>query len=570
MAENPSPGRFPLSPRRRLLLFLLFSLVLLGSGIGLRDPWPSDEPRFALVAQQMVTSGDWLFPHRGSELYSDKPPLMFWLQAASYEVVRDWRVAFMLPSLLSGLLVLVLVWDLGRRWWNPRVGLYAAGALLFTFQFTFQFKRAQIDPVVVAWITLANWGLLRHFVRGPDWRAFWLGCGAAGLGVITKGVGVIAFLMFVPYLALRWGGGGDLTRTQGAKLRWLAGLACFLLPIALWLVPMLLVAHARGTPAYSGYVQDLLFRQTAQRYADSWNHAQSFWYYLPIVLFSWLPLSLAYPGLVPRWWRALRARDARIVLPLAWVLLVIVFFSLPRGKRDVYILPALPMLALASAPYLEELTRTLWLRASAFVLAAASGGLLVGVAASALFAGGRLQHAAQRLLPQADAVEWMIVLAIGGGLLLGALVFRVRHGVQGLLAGLLGMWLVWSFAAWPLMNGERSARDVMQRAGQLVGPEAEIGMVAWKEQNLLMADRPMRDFGFKKPWPEQFAAAVQWQAGAPAHRWIFALDQAMGECVERARAIEVGHANRRDWWLFRADAVVPGCTPGGGEDEGEP
>ncbi|MCK9539924.1 ArnT family glycosyltransferase [Dokdonella sp.] len=570
MAENPSPGRFPLSPRRRLLLLLLFSLVLLGSGIGLRDPWPSDEPRFALVAQQMVTSGDWLFPHRGSELYSDKPPLMFWLQAASYEVVRDWRVAFMLPSLLSGLLVLVLVWDLGRRWWNPRVGLYAAGALLFTFQFTFQFKRAQIDPVVVAWITLANWGLLRHFVRGPDWRAFWLGCGAAGLGVITKGVGVIAFLMFVPYLALRWGGGGDLTRTQGAKLRWLAGLACFLLPIALWLVPMLLVAHARGTPAYSGYVQDLLFRQTAQRYADSWNHAQSFWYYLPIVLFSWLPLSLAYPGLVPRWWRALRARDARIVLPLAWVLLVIVFFSLPRGKRDVYILPALPMLALASAPYLEELTRTLWLRASAFVLAAASGGLLVGVAASALFAGGRLQHAAQRLLPQADAVEWMIVLAIGGGLLLGALVFRVRHGVQGLLAGLLGMWLVWSFAAWPLMNGERSARDVMQRAGQLVGPEAEIGMVAWKEQNLLMADRPMRDFGFKKPWPEQFAAAVQWQAGDPAHRWIFALDQAMGECVERARAIEVGHANRRDWWLFRADAVVPGCTPGGGEDEGEP
>lgn len=570
MAENPSPGRFPLSPRRRLLLFLLFALVLLGSGIGLRDPWPSDEPRFALVAQQMVTSGDWLFPHRGSELYSDKPPLMFWLQAASYEVVRDWRVAFMLPSLLSGLLVLVLVWDLGRRWWNPRVGLYAAGALLFTFQFTFQFKRAQIDPVVVAWITLANWGLLRHFVRGPDWRAFWLGCGAAGLGVITKGVGVIAFLMFVPYLALRWGGGGDLTRTQGAKLRWLAGLACFLLPIALWLVPMLLVAHARGTPAYSGYVQDLLFRQTAQRYADSWNHAQSFWYYLPIVLFSWLPLSLAYPGLVPRWWRALRARDARIVLPLAWVLLVIVFFSLPRGKRDVYILPALPMLALASAPYLEELTRTLWLRASAFVLAAASGGLLVGVAASALFAGGQLQHAAQRLLPQADAVEWMIVLAIGGGLLLGALVFRVRHGVQGLLAGLLGMWLVWSFAAWPLMNGERSARDVMQRAGQLVGPEAEIGMVAWKEQNLLMADRPMRDFGFKKPWPEQFAAAVQWQAGDPAHRWIFALDQAMGECVERARAIEVGHANRRDWWLFRADAVVPGCTPGGGEDDGEP
>ena len=58
--------------RRELIVFGVFALLLLGLGIGLRDPWPSDEPRFALVAKQMVESGDWLFPHRGFELYSDK------------------------------------------------------------------------------------------------------------------------------------------------------------------------------------------------------------------------------------------------------------------------------------------------------------------------------------------------------------------------------------------------------------------------------------------------------------------------------------------------------------------
>ena len=52
--------------------------------------------------------GDWLFPHRGRELYSDKPPMLFWLQGISYEIIGSWRMAFLLPSLLAGLLTLGL------------------------------------------------------------------------------------------------------------------------------------------------------------------------------------------------------------------------------------------------------------------------------------------------------------------------------------------------------------------------------------------------------------------------------------------------------------------------------
>src|SRR5690606_39411905 len=69
-------------------------------------------------SRHMVESGDWLFPHRGHELYSDKPPLFMWLQAAAYELVGSWRVAFLLPSLLAALGTLWCVQDLGRRLWN--------------------------------------------------------------------------------------------------------------------------------------------------------------------------------------------------------------------------------------------------------------------------------------------------------------------------------------------------------------------------------------------------------------------------------------------------------------------
>src|SRR5690242_21756445 len=49
------------SGRVELLWCGLFALFVLGVGIGLRDPWPSDEPRFALVAHWMVGHGQWLF-----------------------------------------------------------------------------------------------------------------------------------------------------------------------------------------------------------------------------------------------------------------------------------------------------------------------------------------------------------------------------------------------------------------------------------------------------------------------------------------------------------------------------
>ena len=555
--------------RRQFRLFMLAALVLLGLGIGLRDPWPSDEPRFVLVAKQMVESGDWLFPHRGRELYSDKPPMLFWMQASAYEVVRNWRVAFLLPSLLAGLLTLGLTWDLGRRFWGHRAGLYAGIAVLFAFQFMYQVKRAQIDPVVMGWITLANWGLLVHFLRGPNWRAYWLGCFAAGIGVITKGVGVLALLMVLPYLYARLRGWDGVLRTSGAALRWFGGALAFLAPVLAWGVAVLLVAKARGTPEYAAYVDDLFFRQTAGRYTGSWSHPQPFWYYLPILLFNWFPLSLAYAAALPRWRRDLRAHDARILLPLAWSLLVIVFFSIPVGKRDVYLMPVLPMLALALAPTLLGIAQARWLRTSAFAIALLGGLVIAGAGLWAL-----LGHSAaaddflrRRELEGLGHVVWGMVLAIGLALVAAAAWFRPRRGVHGLLAGLAALWTIWSLWAYPLLNDSSSSAGVMRRARELAGADTEIGLVAWKEQNLLMASGPVRDFGFTQPWPAQYAEAVRWQAQAPAQRRIFILDDAMGDCVDRTKAVRVGHANRRDWWLVAADALKPGCVPATAGDE---
>ncbi|WP_434734731.1 ArnT family glycosyltransferase [Chiayiivirga sp.] len=545
--------------RRDAWVFFGLAVLVLGAGLGLRDPWPADEPRFALVARQMVESGRWLFPMRGDELYPDKPPLFMWMQAATYLVVRSWRVAFLLPSLLCALGTLWLTCDLGRRLWNRRIGLYAGYALLFALQFAYQAKKAQIDPAITFLVTLSVYALLRHLLRGPDWRWYYLGFFAAGLGVITKGVGVIALLVFLPAAfvrARRWPGLHGVG--TGAAL---LGLVAFLGAIGLWLLPMLLAVNDSNDPALQAYADNILLRQTAQRYGNSWHHHQPPWYFLGVIATMWLPAAFALPWALPAWWRRLRRRDPRYALLLGWVACVLLFFSIPSGKRDVYVLPALPMFCLALAPLLPALLRRRAARLLllGFVLLLAVLGLGGAIAALAGEPGFETRLEAERGLdPGSDALWWML-LAIGAGAALATLWGRLRHVLAATVLTLSLLWTLFGFVGYPLLNDASSARALMRAAGERIGPAGELGLVAWKEQNLLQADRAAHTFGFRRPAAEQLRDALRWQADAPATRWIFILDSALGDCVLRERAIDLGRANRRQWWLFRADAVAAHC-----------
>jgi 4-amino-4-deoxy-L-arabinose transferase-like glycosyltransferase len=547
--------------RRDAWLFWLFALLILGAGLGLRDPWPADEPRFALVARHMVESGNWLFPMRGTELYSDKPPLFMWLQAASYMVFGNWRVAFLLPSLLAALGTLWCTVDLGTRLWTRRVGVYAGWAVLLTLQFTWQSKKAQIDPLVVFWITVASYGLLRHVLRGPDWRMWALGWAAAGLGTITKGVGIIALLMLLPaaFASMR-GWPGVRVHARNPKF-WLGPIA-FIAACGVWLVPMLVAALGHGSGDYRAYVDDILLRQTVTRYAQSWHHGQPPWYFIEVALTAWLPTMLVLPWAIPAWKRRLQRRDARYLLPLAWVLLVFVFFSIPSGKRDMYILPALPMLCLALAPLLPGLLSARMSRKPnaqrlllAFVAILSLATLGAGLAMlfgkpgfEATFMEGRDAGIAQGLA--------LMFSAIGGVGIAAVLWYRRRRATSALITLLATLWVLYSLVGAPLLNDGSSSRGLMQRVGAVIGPDAQLGLVGWREQQLLMADRDAATFGFKRDGAGQFADALPWQREQAASRWLLVEGSVLPTCVDKTQARDMGNANRRIWWLLPAVATT--------------
>ena len=60
------------------VLAVLFVIVVI-AGVILRPLLPIDETRYISVAWEMYVNGDYLVPHKNGEIYSHKPPLLFWL-----------------------------------------------------------------------------------------------------------------------------------------------------------------------------------------------------------------------------------------------------------------------------------------------------------------------------------------------------------------------------------------------------------------------------------------------------------------------------------------------------------
>ena len=180
---------------------------------------------------------------------------------------------------------------------------------------------------------------------------------ACGVGVITKGVGFLPLLVLPAWWAMARR--GIVSGPTGTPMQWASAPLLALAAIACWLIPMLVASM--GDPALEAYRNEILFGQTIDRYVDATGHRKPFHYHLTsVVPWAWMPLALALPWLVPRWRDAVRARDARVLLPLAWAGLVFVFFMFSSGKRGVYILPALPATVVAAAPYLAGLLSLRW------------------------------------------------------------------------------------------------------------------------------------------------------------------------------------------------------------------
>lgn len=339
--------------RTDLLLLALLAAILFFPALGARDLWNPDEARYAEVAREMRVTGEWLVPHLNGEVYTQKPPLLFWLiNLSSLLAGGPGGWAARLPSAVAAIATVLLTYRMGRRFFGRRGGWLAAGVLGTSIKVLWQGRFGQIDMLLTALVAAAVWFWVRGYTeeRPRLYPLFFL---FAGLATLAKGpVGLLPpLLSIVAYLlAVR-------ERREIRRLRIGLGLLLWAAVVLAWLVP----AGLQGGEDYLGAI---VFEQNVVRYADPWHHLQPPWYYLTILPVDFFPWSVLLPAALVVGWRRLGRTaapgDAGLarkgyLFALGWAVVTVLFFSVSPGKRTVYILTMYPAAALLVGGVLDRL-----------------------------------------------------------------------------------------------------------------------------------------------------------------------------------------------------------------------
>src|SRR6476620_5938587 len=115
--------------RRAWILLAILAAIAWFANLDVRMLQHPDEGRYAEIAREMVASGDWVTPRLDGIKYFEKPPLQYWLTAASFEAFEldEWTAR--LPGAVAGFLTVAVIAGTGAAIASPAAGLYAALAL---------------------------------------------------------------------------------------------------------------------------------------------------------------------------------------------------------------------------------------------------------------------------------------------------------------------------------------------------------------------------------------------------------------------------------------------------------
>ena len=409
------------------------------AGMGLVS---TDEPRYADIGRAMASSGDWITPRLWGQPWFEKPPLLYWLIGLGFRAGLGTELAPRLPVALLSLGFLAFFWFHVRSLWDERVATFATVILSTSAGWLALSHVAVTDVPMAALFTAAV--LFAMAQRNT--------AAAAALGFAVLAKSLVPVVLFAPVAAVgyrRW-------------REWLKPA-----PVLVFLaiaVPWHVLAFVRN--GYE-FVRVLFVQQQVGRFiSPERQHAQQWWYYLPVFLlflYPWFPLL---PFAARNW------RDRRTMTLLAVVLFGLIFFSGSLNKLATYVLPLLPATCILIGIGLARTPR----HAVAPILAISSSVVLLGALP---FAAAVVPAAVAVGLSGAprpwNELAFGFPVAAAAGILLVPLfrigTTRVAWGSAFGLAGLAFLWF--QFAAFPALDRAASARPMWRRQHPECAPELD-------------------------------------------------------------------------------------------------
>jgi 4-amino-4-deoxy-L-arabinose transferase-like glycosyltransferase len=447
-------------------------LFALSYGLGNYGLYEPHEAHFAGVGREMLLRGDWVTPHLNGSPYLNKPPLLYWMVAASYALfgINEW--AARLPLVLIGFGGVALAWQWARELWGLRAARMAAAILTTSagwYLFGHQLMIDLLLSVLYFWTLYLLWKALQQPERTQRWAQTYC---VLGLAVLAKGPVVLLFYAVTIGLYA-------ILIQRDAKLLWRARPFLAAAMVAAITLPWALMVEVR-VPGVIRYmiVNENLNRMMDQRWPPDYSVVKVSPLEFLMVAMIWLaPWCLLIPHVGRFVWA--RARGGGNSEKIAtWVLafgaLVPTVLFLPMPSRLIYYcLPTVAPFAVLAAGWWNRNDDSPSL--SGTVL-----GAILAVAGAAIFSAGfwlppMLSNipdlaAAPETLERINTMALLLGTALMAG---GVLLLLKRHGGSlALLTTGLAFASVYNERGFGNFEPVRSSKRLVTALNPQLGPEA--------------------------------------------------------------------------------------------------
>ena len=464
-------------PIARWVLALLAVLALAVAMDNMRRPLANpDEGRYSEISREMAQSGDWVTPRLNGIKYFEKPPLQYWATAIALKVFGENEFAARLYVLACGLGTILIVGFAALKLWNPEVALASMLTLIASPYFLALGGIVTLDMGLTLWTTLTLCAFLlaekQRGDRAAHRRWMLIAWAAMALAVLSKGlVGIVFPVAAIGLHALIR---RDFSFLWRLEHRW--GVAIFLAIAAPWFILV-----ARANPEFNEF---FFFHEHFSRFLTKTHHrVEPWWYFVPIVIFGFLPWLFALPSAIVQGWKSDRLRDLQPMrLALLWSAFIVVFFSASGSKLPTYVLPAFPALALALGAYLATAdTRKL----ARFVALGMPLGLAMGWfawrypdTANDAWSRGLYEKA------QVWAIAGSVIVFVAGGLA-AAMLARARRWPAIAVTALAGVLLIGCIVeGYKCLTPRQSGYDIAQELKPLLADSPRLYSVNHYDQTL--------------------------------------------------------------------------------------
>ncbi|MFD2203763.1 lipid-A-disaccharide synthase N-terminal domain-containing protein [Shivajiella indica] len=318
----------------RFQAVMIFTAMVLFFNLGSWGVTESSEARYAQIPKEMLESGDYLHPTLMGIYHYHKPPITYWITAASYKIfgISAWSARVFLQ--ISILLQIWLVYKLWGLIFGDKDSAFYASMLYASFPTVIISGRALTTDGYLALFILTGIYCWFLYIKKEKRRYLLLFYLMLGLGFLTKGpvVLIVAVVLLISqkiFLKLKSGNG------------WfhLTGILLFLGIGLSWFVFLFIEDRQ--------FLDYFLFKHTVERFAsDTFKRSQPFWFYIPIVIGTAFPWILIIAFQAKKVWNE---KNKNLLPFLIWVFVPLIFFSISKSKLVLYILPVYPGIALAAA-----------------------------------------------------------------------------------------------------------------------------------------------------------------------------------------------------------------------------